>query len=113
MRSKVDSQGVLDSQSERLAITRKHFARYESISRILDDHPEIVDAVHEDLRKTVKHTCAKRTPGRQCEYTSDTVLRMLICQIVESEDLRGIVIRVDDSEFLSCRPTADSTSTRA
>lgn len=25
---------------------------------------------------------------------------MLICQIVESEDLRGIVIRVDDSEFL-------------
>ena len=100
MRKRIDSQGVLDFQSERLAITRKHFSRYESISRILDDHPEIVGAVHEDLRKTVKNTGAGRAAGRQCEYTSDTVLRMLISQIVESEDLRGIVIRVDDSEFL-------------
>ena len=56
--------------------------------------------MHEDLRKTVKHTGVGRAAGRQCEYTSDTVVRMLICQTVESEDLRGVVIRVDDSEFL-------------
>ena len=100
MRKKINSQGVLDFQSDRLAITRKHFARYESISQILDAQPEIVGAVHENLRKTVRHTGPGRAAGRQCEYTSDTVLRMLICQIVESEDLRGIVIRVDDSDFL-------------
>ena len=100
MRRKVDNQGVLSFQSERLAITRKHFARYESISRILDEQPEIIAAIHEDLRKTVKHTGTSRVPGRRCDYTSDNVLRMLICQIVESEDLRGVVIRVDDSEFL-------------
>jgi IS5 family transposase len=91
---------VLEFQAERLAITRKHFARYESISRVLDEHREIVDAVHEDLRKTVKHTGPGPAAGHQCEYTSDTVLRLLISQIVESEDLRGIVIRVDDSNFL-------------
>lgn len=100
MRRKVDNQGVLAFQTERLAITRKHFSRYEAISRILDRHPELVDAVHNDLRKTVKHTGPGRAPGRRCEFTSDNVLRMLICQVVEGEDLRGIVIRVDDSEFL-------------
>ena len=68
MRRKVDSQGALNFQSERLAITKNHFARYASISRILDDHPAIVGAVHEDLRKTVKHTGPGRAAGVMCGH---------------------------------------------
>lgn len=100
MRIKKDGQLAFEFQSSNLKITRDHFARYVGIARILDEHPEIVDAVHTDLAKTVKNTGRGRAPGRQCEYTSETVLRILICQIIEGEDLRGIVVRIDDSVAL-------------
>ncbi|MCP5093337.1 MAG: ISNCY family transposase [Gammaproteobacteria bacterium] len=88
---------MLEFPDSSLATTRNYYARYEAISRFLDEHPEIVDAVHGDLAKTVKQRGRHHGPGRKCEYTSDTILRVLICQIVEAEDLRGIVIRIDDS----------------
>ena len=100
MRTKKDGQLAFEFQSSNLKVTRDHFARYAGIAEILDGHPEIVDAVHADLAKTVKNTGRGRAPGRQCEYTSETVLRVLICQIIEGEDLRGIVVRIDDSVAL-------------
>ena len=100
MRTKRNTQLQFEFPSSGLATTRKYFARYEGISEILDENPEIVDSVHRDLAKTVKQTGRHRGRGRQCKYSSDSILRMLICQIVECEDLRGIVIRIDDSTFL-------------
>ncbi len=65
MRIKRDRQLAFEFQSSNLKITRKHFARYAAIAEILDKNPRIVDAVHQDLAKTVKNTGRGRAPGRK------------------------------------------------
>jgi len=101
MRMKRNNQFEFDFQppSSKLGITRQYFERYERISRILEKNPEIVDLVHGDLNELLK-SVNRKGPGRKCEVTSESVLRMLICQIMEGESLRGIVIRIDDSNYL-------------
>ncbi|GAG05386.1 unnamed protein product [marine sediment metagenome] len=38
--------------------------------------------------------------GSKFKYTSDTVLRIVVCHIIEGGSLRDIIIRIDDSHFL-------------
>ncbi len=101
MRMKRNNQRELDFQPSILKVTNEYFERYERISDILDSHPEIVDLIHKDLRKVLKST-NRKGPGRKCAVTSETVLRIVICQIIENESYRRIVVRIDDSYFL-CR----------
>jgi len=98
LRSKQDSQGVLEFQRSSLTETVKYYARYEAIDGILKRSPRIVDVVHRDLARALENENRKRT--RRCEYTSDNVLRILVCKIIEGESYRGITVRVDDSNFL-------------
>jgi len=101
MRMKKNNQIELDFQppSSSLGITQQYFERYERISRIMEENSVIVDLVHRDLNELLENV--NRTgPGRKCEVTSESVLRMLICQIIEGESLRGIAIRIDDSNYL-------------
>lgn len=99
MRRKKNTQPEFDYQPFRLKITNDYYERYEAISKILDDNPKIIDRVHRDLKKLLKKK-DKNGPGRNCEYTSETILRIVICQILEGESLRGIIIRIDDSNYL-------------
>jgi hypothetical protein len=48
--------------------------KYKRISRVLDDHPEILDLVHEDLKKLSQ----KGNQGREGDFTSETILRALV-----------------------------------
>lgn len=99
MRRKRNNQLEFDFQPSNLKVTNEYYARYERISKILDRHPEIVGEIHKDLEKILKRK-QRGGPGRKCGVTSDTVLRIVVCQILEGEPLRGIVIRIDDSNFL-------------
>jgi len=99
MRKKRNTQVEFDFQPSNLQVTNEYYERYERISAILDDCREIVDAVHRDLKKLLKRK-KKDGPGRPCDFSSDTLLRMVICQILEGESLRGTVIRIDDSNYL-------------
>lgn len=99
MRKKRNTQSEFDFQPSCLKVTTEYFARYERISEILDDHPEIVDAVHQDLRKLLTRK-SRKGPGRRCEFTSETILRIVVCQIIEGESYRRIVVRIDDSNYL-------------
>ena len=99
MRKKRNSQLEFDFQPSNLAVTQEYFARYEAISAILDENPKIVDRVHEDL-KSILNRKGRGGRGRKCDFTSDTVLRMLLAQTIEGESLRGIVVRIDDSKYL-------------
>ena len=98
MRIKQDSQGVLEFQRPSLAETVKHYAKYEEIDGLLRTNARIVDLVHRDLAKALERENRKR--NRKCEYTSDNVLRILLCKIIEGESYRGITVRIDDSNFL-------------
>jgi transposase, IS5 family len=100
MRKKIQPQVTIDFKSSSLKITNEYYAKYEAISRLLDENPQILKHVHQDLKRARPHVLQSVKHGRPCTYTSDTVLRIQICQTIEGESLRGIVIRIDDSHFL-------------
>jgi IS5 family transposase len=100
MRPKVNAQSEFDFQPSNLKVTRAYYRKYQEISRILDTHPKILAAVHADLRDPLEYATVKNRDGSTFKYSSETVLRVLICQIVEGMSLRQIVVRIDDSHFL-------------
>ena len=99
MRMKRNNQLELDFQPSNLKVTNEYYERYERISAILDSRPEIVGLIHKDLKKILKST-KRNGPGRKCAVASETVLRIIICQSIENESYRRIVVRIDDSYFL-------------
>ena len=100
MRTKMNIQPEFDFQPSNLKLTNEYYAKYEEISRILDDNPKVLDRVHKDLKEPLKYAAVENRDGAVFKYTSDTVLRMLVCQIVEGASLREIVIRIDDGNHL-------------
>ena len=112
MRSKINTQSEFNFQPSNLPITNAYYAKYEAISATLDEHPGIVNAVHRDLveahyrrffvpgNMVLKDTADQDRRGAKFEFTSDTILRIVLCQIIEGASLRQIVIRIDDSHFL-------------
>ncbi len=101
MRAKRVNQRGLDFSKSHLKITKQYYARYEAVSSVLDQVPELVDLIHRDLGKALKNVNREgRRRGRPYTYTSEHVLRILICQVVEGDSLREIVVRIDDSNFL-------------
>ena len=99
MRKKTNNQLEFNFQPQPLAITQQYRERYKKISEILKAAPEIVDLAHKDLNKILKKK-NKKDPGRDCEYSTDTVVRMIICQRIENTSLRKTIIRIDDSWML-------------
>jgi len=100
LRPKINTQSELNFQRSNLEITNKYYAKYGAISSILDDSPGIVDTIHNDLAQALEDSAVEDGHGAKFKYTSDTVLRILLCQIIEGCSLREIVIRIDDSNFL-------------
>ncbi len=100
MRAKRVKQRGLDYSSSNLKITNAYYARYEAVSTVLDQVPQLLDLVHRDLKSTLQGVNRERRGGRRHAYTTDHVLRTLICQVLEDASLRGIVVRIDDSTFL-------------
>jgi IS5 family transposase len=72
--------------------------KYKGISRVLDAHPEILDAVHEDLKDLSTEGGFRR--GRGGDFTSETILRALIVHAIDGLSLRETVIRIAESPFL-------------
>jgi IS5 family transposase len=100
MRKKKDAQGWIDFQLSSLKITNEYFARYEAISDILDETPRLLELVHGDLRAALEDENRESKRRGGFVYTSEMVLRLALCQILEGASLRGIVVRVDDSHYL-------------
>lgn len=75
---------------------RQYREKYKGVSRILDEHPELVDLVHEDLKRL---SCGG-LKGRKGDFSSETILRALVVHAVEGLSLRETVVRIAESEFL-------------
>ena len=80
-------------------IVRECRERYKEIGRILDENPEILDLVHEDL-KQLSEGNDENKQGRKGDFTSETILRALVVHAMGGDSLRETVIRIADSEFL-------------
>jgi len=75
---------------------REYREKYKGVSRILDDHPEILNLAHRDLQRL---SCGG-PHGREGDFTSETVLRALVVHAIEGLSLRETVVRIAESEFL-------------
>jgi IS5 family transposase len=75
---------------------REYREKYKGISRLLDERPEILNRVHEDLKRLSDG--GRR--GRSGDFTSETILRALIVHAVEGGSLRDTVTLIANSEFL-------------
>ncbi|MHC4819825.1 MAG: ISNCY family transposase [Planctomycetota bacterium] len=98
MRRAKDCQGTLEFQPATLKLTEEYHERYRRIDAVLNEVPAILRRVHADVRKALERLNRQRE--RRCNYTTDNVLRLAICQAIEGASLREIVVRVDDSTFL-------------
>jgi transposase, IS5 family len=70
--------------------------QYKRVSRILDDHPQLLELAHRDLKRL---SCGGRQ-GREGDFTSETILRALVVHAIEGSSLRETVVRIAESEFL-------------
>jgi len=100
VRPKINRQGEFDFHPSNLQITNEYYERYEAISRTLDENPRILNLVHEDLKEALETTTSSDGQGGEFQYTSDMVLRIVVCQIIEGLTFRQTVVRIDDSYFL-------------
>ena len=97
MRTKSTKQQYFDfTHRSRLKVVNEYRKKYEVISQLLDDNPQLISLVHRDLAKMLSQS--KR--GRKSEYTSESILRSLIVMFVEQDSYRDVVIRIENSEFL-------------
>ncbi len=101
MRSKINHQPELDFHPSNLQLTNEYYKKYQAVSSVLDENPKIVDLVHNDLKDALESETSDdgHGHGHKFTYTSDTVLRVLMCQIIEGLSLREVVIRIDDSHY--------------
>lgn len=102
MRPKQCSQSRLEFPATNLKVTQEFFRQYQQISRILDHNPDILNLVHQDLKKSLDAVNHKRPSGgrRGFHYTTENMLRMIICRKLEGASYRDIAVRIDDSNFL-------------
>ena len=84
------------SGKSRLKVVNEYREKYKIISQLLDNNPQLVSLVHQDLAKMLSQS--KR--GRKSEYTSEQILRSLIVMFIEQDSFRQVVIRIENSEFL-------------
>ena len=75
---------------------REYREKYNRISQILDDHPEILDRVHGDLSRLLEGG----RKGRESDFTSETLLRALVVMMVEGLAYRETIVRIAESDFL-------------
>jgi len=87
---------------------REFREKYKGVSRILDKHPEILVAAHEDLKK-VSHGGSKQgkggrqsktKKGRSADFTSENILRALVVHAIEGGSFRDTERLIAESEFL-------------
>jgi len=97
MRTKSTKQEYFDfSRESRLKVVNEYREKYKIISQLLNNNPQLVCLVHQDLAKMLSQS----EQGRKSEYTSEQILRSLIVMFVEQDSLRQVVIRIENSEFL-------------
>ena len=58
---------------------REYREKYKGVSRILDDHAEVLESAHQDLKKL----SSGRAKGCRADFTSETILRALVVHAIE------------------------------
>jgi hypothetical protein len=86
MRRKKDAVLTFEWNNDHLPKTvREYREKYRAISQMLDENPEILHRVHQDLKKLSQGG----GEGREADFTSETILRaVLVHAITGCEQVR-------------------------
>jgi len=97
MRTRSTHQHYFDfSVKSRLKVVNEYRNKYKLMSQLLEDNPQLVSLVHQDLATMLSQS--KR--GRKSQYTSEQILRSLIVLFIEQSSFRRAVVCIENSEFL-------------
>ena len=99
MRIKSSQQYFNFSEPSSLRIVKEYRQKYQKISDLLDQNPQILTLAHKDWAKTLSSSSKGRSG-----YSSEQLLRTVMVMFIEQQDYRGAVILVDTSDVL--RPFA-------
>jgi IS5 family transposase len=83
-------------ESGQLKIVVEYEEKYKRLSDLLDQHLELVNLAHRDLRKLSQGG----PKGRKGDFTSENILRVLIVMTVENLPLRKTIVQITHSAFL-------------
>jgi IS5 family transposase len=96
MRTKMSHEFYFNFSGESsLQIVNEYREKYDLLSNILDETPELLAQAHADWSQWLS-TSSKGRDG----YTSDQLLRALIVMFLEGQGYRGTVVLIENSEFL-------------
>lgn len=97
MRTIMSSTAYLDfSSPSSRKITQEYRARYQAISALLDANRELLALAHGEWARLLSSS----PKGRRSDYTSEQLLRALLAMVLEDTDFRGVVVQIENSEFL-------------
>jgi transposase, IS5 family len=74
---------------------QKFYNKYNKMDSILNSNFEILKTIHQELCSTMNVF-----KGRDSEYCTETIFRMLLIKCIEQLSFRDLLIRVNDSMFL-------------
>jgi IS5 family transposase len=83
------------SESATLKVVIEYREKYEALSRLLDENPDLLMLAHRDWAKLLSSSGKGRTG-----FTSEQLLRALLVMFIEGDSYRDVVVRIDTSEFL-------------
>ena len=96
MRTKMSNEFYFNFAGESsLQIVNEYREKYDMLSNILDDNPDLLAQVHKDWVQWLS-TSNKGRDG----YTSEQLLRALIIMFIEGQGYRDTVVLIENSEFL-------------
>ena len=83
-------------ETGQLKIVMEYEKKYKRLSDQLDQHTEVLNLAHRDLRKVSQGG----PKGRKGDFTTENILRVLIVMMVENLSLRKTIVRIAHSGFL-------------
>ena len=97
MRRMFDAQSYLPWSGEAmLQVQADYREKYGRISKILDEHPEILQRVHKDLTELSDGD----EDGKEATFTSENIFRALLVHCIEGADWRETAVKLSEAPFL-------------
>jgi IS5 family transposase len=97
MRLRSVNQQYFDfSEPSSLKVVRAYRQKYEALSDLLDENPQLLVLAHHDWARLLSES----NKGRSSQFTSEHLLRSLVLRFIEQVSYRDTIVRIDTSEFL-------------
>ncbi len=96
MRTRSSQQYFDFSETSSLKITQEYRQKYQKLSNLLDENPQLLSLAHRDW--AILLSCSPK--GRAAGFSSEQLLRALMIMFIEQKSYRDTAVLIDTSELL-------------